>query len=150
MGRQTGAVHRDVEALGDSLRRSIGRFVRAVRADAGTPQSARSEALALLEKRSAMNIATLAQLRKVTHQTMWLIAVRLEKDGLILRASDPDDRRSRLFSITAAGRESLARERQMRASRIDHLLDRHVTVEERALLSRAADILDRLSAATEG
>lgn len=149
MGKQAGSEDRTIEGLGEELRRAVGRFVRAVRTDVGTPQSARGEALALFERRGAMNIASLAHLRKVKHQTMQLIVGQLESDGLVVRTADPNDRRSRLFSLTAAGHDALVRDRQIRASRIDQLLRTHVSGEEQALLTRAIALLDRISAATE-
>ena len=149
MSKLEDSDHAEAAALGENLRRAVGRFVRAVRADADTPRSAQSETLALLEREGSMNIASLAQLRNVKHQTMCVIIGQLESGGLVVRESDPADRRSQIITLSRAGSAVLIRDRADRASRIDVMIREQVSPQERVLLGQAIAILDRMSAATE-
>jgi len=149
MSKLEDSDHAEAAALGENLRRAVGRFVRAVRADADTPRSAQSETLALLEREGSMNIASLAQLRNVKHQTMRVIIGQLESGGLVVRESDPADRRSQIITLSRAGSAVLIRDRADRASRIDVMIREQVSPQERVLLGQAIAILDRMSAATE-
>jgi len=96
-----------------------------------------------------MNIASLAQLRNVKHQTMRVIIGQLESGGLVVRESDPADRRSQIITLSRAGSAVLIRDRADRASRIDVMIREQVSPQERVLLGQAIAILDRMSAATE-
>ena len=149
MAKPENSDNADAAALAEDLRRAVGRFVRAVRADADTPRSAQSETLALLEREGAMNIASLAQLRNVKHQTMRVIIGQMESGGLVLRAIDPADRRSQVISLSRAGQAELTRERADRAFRIDLMIRDEVSPQERLLLGQTIAILNRMSAATE-
>lgn len=48
---------------------------------------------------------------------------RLELDGYVDRAEDPSDRRARLFSLTPAGADVVARVRSARRAAVAHLLE---------------------------
>lgn len=130
--------------LARDLRRSISGFVRTVRQDTGTVRSAQSETLDLLHRLGPMNVARLAEQRGVTHQTMRWVVAQLDADGLVQQDADPDDRRSRLVSISPAGTETLALERDARESRIADAI-RSLTFHEQDLLRAAIPILDRLA-----
>ncbi|GLR79099.1 MarR family transcriptional regulator (plasmid) [Azospirillum oryzae] len=149
MDKQDSMSDLDATILSEDLRRTIGIFVRAVRSDANTPKTAQSETLGHLERGGAMNIATLAQLRKVKHQTMRLILAQLEEAGLVQRGANPADRRSQLFALSNAGREELARERSARASRIEKMIRTELSHEERDLLRASIRLLARMSAALD-
>jgi DNA-binding MarR family transcriptional regulator len=64
----------------------------------------------------------------------------LEKRGLITREADPEDRRSRILSLTAAGRALLRKLMPMVQAREAFLLEA-LTADERAMLDAAADKL---------
>ena len=66
----------------------------------------------------------------------------LEADGLLTVARDPDDRRSTIATLTAAGRRAFERHRQAADDVLDDTL-RGWTPDDLALL---ADVLDRLAA----
>ncbi|PJI55345.1 MarR family transcriptional regulator [Methylobacterium radiotolerans] len=136
----------EAHRLADDLRRSISGFVRAIRQDTGTTKSAQSETLDVLDRLGPMNVATLAETRGVTHQTMRLVVAQLEMSGLVKQEADPSDRRSRLVSMSTAGRDALARERTERTSRIADAIRSQLTPDERDLLRAATVILDRLAA----
>ncbi|WP_246543975.1 MarR family winged helix-turn-helix transcriptional regulator [Novosphingobium profundi] len=135
------------ELLARDLRRSVGTFVRAIRQDTGTVKSAQSETLDLLHRVGSMNVATLAERRRVTHQTMRLVVAQLEADQLVRLDADPADRRSRLISITPAGIDMIAREQEARVSGIKDAIRRRLSPRERELLRSAIPVLDRLAAA---
>jgi DNA-binding MarR family transcriptional regulator len=132
-------------SLAADLRRSVSRFVRAIRQDTGTIRSAQSETLDLLEKVGPMNVAALAARRGVAHQTMRLVVAQLEAAHLVGQAPDPADRRSRLISIAPEGRAALERERDARSSRIQNVIEARLTGYERDILRAAIAILDRLA-----
>lgn len=136
----------DVDRLAEDLRRSVGDFVRAIRQGAGTTRSAQAETLDMLDRLGAMNVATLAEMRAVTHQTMRLVVAQLEASGLVTQEADPADRRSRRISLSITGRDALARERTGRVSRIADEIRSKLSPAERDLLRTATAILARLAA----
>jgi DNA-binding MarR family transcriptional regulator len=135
--------------LAADLRRSIGGFVRAIRQDTGTTRSAQSETLDILVRSGAMNVATLAARRGVTHQTMRLVVAQLEALHLVRQDPDPSDRRSRLVSISPAGGAELEQEQAARASRIEASIRTRLSPGECDTLRAAIAILDRLAEPTE-
>lgn len=144
MGKSV-ARQQDETQLAHDLRRSVSAFVRAIRQDTGTLRSAQSEALDLLDSLGPMNVAALAENRGVTHQTMRLVVAGLAANGLLHQNADPADHRSRLATISVAGRAVLARERQARASRIKEAIQTMLSPAEQKLLRAAIPILDRLA-----
>lgn len=133
------------EALAEALRRAIGTFVRTFREKTDTHKSAQSEALVLLERDGALNVAALALRRNVTHQTMRLVVAQLESAKLIERQSDPSDRRSQLFSLSDAGKLELQRSRSARASKIGSVIKETLSVKERETLKASIALLSRMS-----
>lgn len=131
--------------LARDLRRSVSGFVRAIRQDTGTVRSAQSETLDLLDSLGSMNVASLAEKRGVTHQTMRLVVAQLAANGLVQQVADPADHRSRLVSIAPAGRNSLAREQELRESRIEAAIASRLSLHEQDVLLAAIPILDRLA-----
>ena len=136
----------EAHRLADDLRRSIGDFVRAIRQDTGTTRSAQSETLDVLDRLGPMNVAALATTRGVTHQTMRLVVAQLEASGFVRQTADPADRRSRLITLSPAGRDALSRERAVRASRIADAIRNRLSPVECDQLRAATVILDRLVA----
>ncbi len=147
MGEQMS--EHDVVELSEDLRRAIGAFVRAVYNDPAARKSAQTETLGLLDREGPMNVASLAEARNVTHQTMRLIVGQLEKAALIQRAHDPADRRSQLISISNVGRAELVRGQALRASKIEGLIRTTLSTEELRILRSSVGLLDRMTAATD-
>lgn len=137
----------DALALAEELRRAIGTFVRVIREETATERSAQSETLGLLAREGAMNVAALAQRRRVTHQTMRVVVAQLVADGLVERSADSADRRSWQLSLSRAGRAQVLRDRGTRAARIGTLIGTTLSVAERKQLRTAIGLLERLSAA---
>jgi DNA-binding MarR family transcriptional regulator len=136
----------DVVDLAEDLRSAVGAFVRIVRYDTDTPRSAGMDTLELLERAGPVNIATLAQIRNVKHQSMRLVTAQLEEDGLVEREPDPEDGRSVLFAVTARGRQRLRDGRAARTAHIAGLIAARLTADDRADLRTAVRLLDRLAA----
>ena len=134
----------DVTALAEEVRGAVSRLVRTVRQETGTPRTARSDTLELLERTGPANIATLAQQRNVKHQSMRLVTAQLEADGLIRRGPDGNDGRSVLFSITAKGRKWLRDGRTARTDSIAERIAGRLSPAERAVLADAIPLLARL------
>lgn len=142
---EAGEASDNAAELAEDLRRSVSTFVRVVRQRTGTPRSAQSETLDLLESHGSKNVATLADRRGVTHQTMRLVVAGLEADGLVRQLADPTDRRSRLVSITSDGLLALSHARANRAAHIADAIHSLLSPEERKQLKNAIPILNRLS-----
>jgi DNA-binding MarR family transcriptional regulator len=142
---EAGTAPDDAAMLAEALRRSVSSFVRAVRHGAGTVKSAQSETLELLESLGPMNVATLAERRGVTHQTMRSVVAGLETEESVQQHADPSDRRSRLVSITPEGQLVLARGRAARACHIGEAIRTLLSPADLELLQAAIPILDRLS-----
>jgi DNA-binding MarR family transcriptional regulator len=131
--------------LARDLRRSVSDFVRAIRQDTGTARSAKSETLDLLLGLGPMNVASLAEKRGVTHQTMRLVVAQLEANGLVHQHANPADRRSRMVSISPDGRDALARDQELRSTRIEDAIRSRLSSNEQDMLAAALPLLDRLA-----
>jgi DNA-binding MarR family transcriptional regulator len=99
--------------------------------------------LATLRDTGPRRITELAEREAVAQPTITTLVTRLERDGLVRRAADPDDARAVLVHVTGEG---LARLDAMRAAR-GALLDARLaalTPDERDLLAAALPVLDKL------
>jgi DNA-binding MarR family transcriptional regulator len=136
----------DVNALvlAENLRVAVGKFVRSIKAEANTPTTSQSETLSLLDREGPLSVAELADRRNVKHQSMRLVAVQLEAEGLISKMPNPADGRSQLLSITDKGEKVLSRAREARASQIASLINDRLSAEDRQTLSDAVGIIERL------
>ena len=56
--------------------------------------------LVSLKERKALSQAELARIAQVEQPSMAQLLARMERDGLVERVPDPDDKRSRLISLT--------------------------------------------------
>ena len=135
----------DVVDLAEDLRSAVSAFVRSVRYDTDTPRSAGSDTLELLDRGGPANIAALAQVRNVKHQSMRLVTAQLEEDGFIERMPDTQDGRSVLFAVTEQGRDRLCALRTARAAHIADLIAERLTPGERAELHAAVRLIERLA-----
>lgn len=131
--------------LARDLRQSVGAFVRAIRQHTDTVKSAQTEALELLLRLGPMNVATLAEKRGVTHQTMRVVVGHLTATGLAQQTADPVDRRARVVTISPTGRDTLAYEQRARASQIELAINLRLSADEQKQLRVAIPLLDRLA-----
>jgi DNA-binding MarR family transcriptional regulator len=99
--------------------------------------------LATLRDSGSRRITELAESEAIAQPTVTTLVGRLERDGLVQRAPDPDDARAVRVHLTDAGRARLAEMRAARALLLDARLER-LTTDERALLISALPVLDKL------
>lgn len=101
-------------------------------------------ALMTLDRVGPMSASELAACEQIQPPSMTKILAALEADGLLTRVPHPTDRRQAVVTITEAGRDLIARERNARtawlSTRLD-LLDRA----DRAVLQEAIPVLERLA-----
>ena len=122
------------------------RTARRLRQEAGTELSpSLTAALATIERHGPMTPSEVAARERIQRPTATRVLARLEEGGLVERMRDPADGRSSLLTATPAGRELLRRLRTRKTAFLADRLDR-LDPEERAVLDRAADILERMLA----
>ena len=126
------------------LRLAITRTSRRLRQEAGTGLSPTlTAALATVDRHGPLTPSELAARERVRRPTATRLVARLEELGVLQRAADPADRRSSLLSVTPEGRALLDEMRGRKTAFLAHRLAR-LEPEERAVLDRAAGILERL------
>jgi len=129
------------------LRMAIVRTARRLRQEAAgeetglTPTS--TAALATIERHGPLTPSELAEIERVKRPTITRTLRCLDRQGLIERAADPEDGRSSLVSVNAAGRERLRRLRGRKNAYLARRM-RGLRPEEIETLERAAEILDRM------
>ena len=144
--------HPDVEdipltELAAQLRTAIVRTSRRLRQEAAaetsrlTPTSV--AALATIERHGPLTPSEIADIERVKRPTVTRTLGCLEREGLIDRAADPDDGRSFLVSVNAAGRERLRRLRSRKNAYLARRM-RSLSFEEVETLAQAAEILERM------
>ena len=99
--------HRDPDDA-TRVRLGIVRLARRLRQEADSGLSASQlSCLASVERDGPIALGALAGLERVAAPTITGIVARLADDGLLARSGDPSDRRSKLVTITSAGRARL-------------------------------------------
>jgi DNA-binding MarR family transcriptional regulator len=89
-----------------------------------------------LEREGSVRLTALAAAEGVAQPSMTQLVQRLERQGLVERVSDPEDRRVTLVAITDAGRALLAERGQFRRTRLAEMLAT-LPAEEREALGSA-------------
>jgi DNA-binding MarR family transcriptional regulator len=92
--------------------------------------------LARVEREGPIRLTALAVAEGVAQPSMTQLVQRLERDGLVARMSDPEDRRVALVTITETGRGVLGERGQARHARLAGLLAA-LPAEEREALGSA-------------
>ncbi|MEK6229390.1 MAG: MarR family transcriptional regulator [Actinomycetota bacterium] len=126
------------------LRLALTRTARRLRQEADsslTPSTA--AALASVERRGPLTPSELAAIEGIQRPTTTRVIARLEEAGLVVRASDPADRRSSLVSVTDEGRALLRKARNRKTAYLAHRM-RDLPADDLAALERAADVLERM------
>jgi DNA-binding MarR family transcriptional regulator len=135
------------------LRTAIVRTARRLRQEAAAETSGLTPtsvaALATIERHGPLTPSEIAAIERVKRPTITRTLGCLEREGLIDRAPDPEDRRSALVSVNGAGRERL---RRLRGRKNAYLARRmkDLTAEEVETLERAAEILERMREGDRG
>lgn len=134
--------------LAARLRMAIVRTARRLRQEAAagggaelTPTAA--SALATVERHGPLTPSELAEIERVKRPTATRTLRVLSEAGLVDRAPDPDDGRSALVSVNAAGRERLRRLRGRKNAYLARRM-RDLSAADRATLERAAAILEQV------
>ena len=134
----------EITSTAAHLRVVLARAARRLRQEAGADLSpSQTAALATIERRGPLTPSELAQYERIQRPTATRVLARLEEAGLVTRAADPADGRSSLVSLSADGRALLERVRTRKDAFLAQRLDR-LDARDRAVLERAADILERL------
>ena len=131
--------------LSDRLRASVGAFVRSGRLHQPELAEHQAQTLGFLMREGPLTVAELAARRRVRHQSMQTAVVELERVGFVTRGPDPRDQRARLVTITSTGLSTLRRELDRRSAVIAAAIDSELDEEERELLERVPDLLQRLA-----
>jgi DNA-binding MarR family transcriptional regulator len=127
------------------LRLAIVRTARRLRQEAAgaagrlTPTSA--AALASVERHGPLTPSELAEIERVKRPTATRTLRVLSEAGLVERTPDPEDGRSALVSVTAAGRDRLRRLRGRKNAYLARRM-RDLPAAELETLERAAEILE--------
>jgi DNA-binding MarR family transcriptional regulator len=134
--------------LATTLRESIYRFNRRSRQTrpVGDLTVAQFSALTSLELSGALTPSELAETERVQPPTMTKLVAKLEDRGLVQRTPHPTDRRQVILSATEAGRAMLAQYERARDEWLSRRLA-ELSQEEREVLRRAAEILQRVARA---
>lgn len=121
----------------------LNRRLRAQRADSALTLSQLS-ALSCLHKAGSMTPGELAAKEGVQPPSMTRVIAALEDNGLVVRRAHPTDGRQAIVEVTESGKGRIEEEVTIR----ERWLDQHLAeldAEELAVLSRAAEIIDRLA-----
>jgi DNA-binding MarR family transcriptional regulator len=136
----------DTAALAHDLRLAVMRFSRRLR-NQRVDQSVtltHLAALSTLKRHGAMSPGELAGHERVQPPSMTRVVVALEGMGLVTRSPHPTDGRQVVIDLTPAAEELLTAEARAREAWLTGMLER-LSVEERAVLSEAAVIMDKLA-----
>jgi len=71
----------------------------------------------------SLRVTDLAELLGVDAPTVTRKVQQLERDGLVARHTDPEDRRATRITLTSAGRRTLEKVLRARRAWLEHLLD---------------------------
>jgi DNA-binding MarR family transcriptional regulator/uncharacterized glyoxalase superfamily protein PhnB len=97
--------------------------------------------LTALARRGPMSAAQLAREEKLQPQSLTRLLAAMTREGLIVRETDPADRRAHVIQITREGRGVVARDHAARRAWLDQAMDMALTAEERGRLLAAADLM---------
>jgi DNA-binding MarR family transcriptional regulator len=131
--------------LATRLRFAVGRLNRRLRAETGERRTPTElSILYVIEQRGPIALGALAAGEHLTPPSLTRILNNLEEAGLIRRDTDRSDRRSVVASLTRRGASLIDK---MRAQKDGFLSSRLAALDpdERALLTKAADLLEKLA-----
>ncbi len=140
----------DSARIADRLHSGAIHLLRRLRVeDAASGLTApRLSALSVIVFGGPLTLGALAAAEQVRPPTMTRLVTALERDGLVIRQPNPDDRRQVLLRATPAGRRLLEEGRARRTSTLARRLAALPPADLEALV-RAADLLERLSRPAE-
>jgi DNA-binding MarR family transcriptional regulator len=135
-----------VAAVADRLHSAALHLLRRLREqdDALGISPPRLSALSVVVSAGPIGIGALATTEGVTAPTMSRLVDGLERDGLVVRASDPDDARGVLVRPTPKGTRTLARGRRSRVGTLAAGLG-GLSADELAAVARGAELIERVA-----
>jgi DNA-binding MarR family transcriptional regulator len=126
------------------LRLAVTRTARRMRQESDPSLSpTQTAALATIERRGPLTPSELASIERVQRPTISRVAARLVEAGLVERLPDELDRRGARLRVTDEGRRRLHEVRSRKTAYLAERIER-LGPEERDLLMRASDLLERL------
>lgn len=130
---------------GARLRLALSRVLRALRRHGESALTATQvSALSTLEDFGAMRISAIATYESLGAPAATRVVASLEELGLVLRTSDPEDKRASLIDLTDHGRSTLSELWRERTVDIDTMLER-LTPKERATIEAALPALEKIA-----
>ena len=134
-----------MEDLADELDARLAALYRMLRRRGGAQMSrTAASVLAILRDTGPRRITELAELEAVTQPTVTTLVGRLERDGFVQRAPDPDDARAVRVHLTESGLERLEAMHAARTAVLEARLATF-TADERAALAAALPVLRKLT-----
>ena len=132
-------------SLASDLRVSVARLARRLRQEGAPGDATPSQlaTLALIYRSKPMTLGELAAAERVRPPSMTRIVAALEEHGLVKREQSPDDGRVLHVLITEKGRRAHEEYQKRRDEWLSKQLA-HLSSDERKLLHRAAELLERL------
>lgn len=132
--------------LAARLRLSVSRLARRLRRESVSDVTASQlSALYTIARLGPLTVGDLSGAEGVRPPTMTRVVASLEQLGLATRTVDPADRRVAHVAVTARGLQLLEASRRRKDAFLAYRL-RALTAEERAVLDRASELLERLAA----
>ncbi|MGP4046557.1 MarR family transcriptional regulator [Streptomyces sp. 2A115] len=134
----------------DGLATVLGRFTRAsIRLPAAEKHSFTTlSVLHTLAHLGPMRLTALKVTEQITQPAITQLVQRLERDGLVERRADPEDRRAVLVQVTPAGAGIIRTRHQERVRRFAELAET-LTPDERHAIGAALPALARMAALME-
>lgn len=133
--------------LASDLRTTVTRLIKKLRKESATGESlslTERSTIALLDQHDSLLPSELADMEKITTQSMSQILSHLLELGYINRRISEEDKRKAIISLSDAGRAVLLKVRSERDEWLDKALKETCSVEERELLRKAIVPLTKL------
>jgi DNA-binding MarR family transcriptional regulator len=137
-------------AAANKLHSAAIRLLRSIRVEdrASGLSGPRLSALSVVVFGGPLSMAALAAAEQVQPPTMTRLVRELEREGLVERMRDQEDRRVLQVRPTARGRQVMEEGRRRRVVRVAAAL-KALPAADRTLLGRAAELIERLARPAE-
>ncbi|MGU3293334.1 MarR family winged helix-turn-helix transcriptional regulator [Williamsia sp. M5A3_1d] len=123
---------------------SVARAARTHRPDHGLPLT-QITVLGYLDRSGTTTVAELADRMHVRVQSLTVSMNKLDDAGLIVRRTDPDDRRRQLVELTEAGRALILDDRAQRDAWLARSFADNFDDTERGLMMLCVPLFERLA-----
>ena len=126
------------------LRLSATRLARRLRQESGAGlTSSQLSALAVIERHGPLTLGALAEHEGVAPPSITRVVGRMEDDGLVVRQTDPDDRRVARVTVSPRGAALIAESRRRKTAWLTARIAA-LDPDQRRRLADALDVLDEL------